>query len=256
MYVQNLTLSVTRAVRNNLTVDVQYIGTLSRKQFTSINLNSANFLYNGLLDEFNKVRAGGESAVLNQMMNGVNICATGCATGVQYGPIGSTVGGVLQTAAYQMRKSSTFNQNLANGNYSVLGVANSLATLNYVKVGCPSSTTGNCNLPDVPTPQRGAVLSLNGVPENFILTNPQFARVNYMANMGNNNYHSFSFRITESKSLQFRADAFNVFNHSQPGAPNLSINPSSLTTGAALPWGQITTKTGNRTFQGQLRLMF
>jgi Carboxypeptidase regulatory-like domain len=499
-YVQNLTLSVTRAVRNNLTVDVRYIGTLSRKQFTSINLNSANFLYNGLLDEFNKVRAGGESAVLDQMMSGVNICAAlGSCTSGQYGPIGSSVGGVLQTAAYQMRRSSTFNQNLANGNYSVLGVANSLATLNYVKVNCPSSTTGNCNLPDVPTTQRGAVLSLNGVPENFILTNPQFATVNYLANMGNSNYHSFqtevtmrpthgfsgtvnytwsrnlgvpanpagafgpapaitnpvdrqadytivnnnhahiirtngnielpigpgrllfggssgviaraiegwrfgfiytlssapyvnitaanmlyangvpdvvnadllkellndagvkwgtpvspgssltegryfdpakwtkvpdpqcaavspeitvgsircnlqaiakivpagtpgsvpltdgsgnaglivlqnpqpgqrgnlgqnvlkglpvwrfdtnlakSFKITESKSLQFRADAFNVFNHPQPGAPNLSINPSSLTTGTALPWGQITTKTGNRTFQGQLRLMF
>src|SRR5215813_7736381 len=132
-YVQNLTLSITRAVRNNLTVDVRYIGTLSRKQFTSINLNSANFLYNGLLDEFNKVRAGGESALLDQMMNGVNICATGCAAGVQYGPIGSTVGGILQTASLQMRQSSTFNQNLANGNYS--GIATSLPTLNYVKVG-------------------------------------------------------------------------------------------------------------------------
>jgi len=495
-YVQNLTLSITRAVRNNLTVDLRYIGTLSRKQFTSINLNSANFLYNGLLEELNKVRVGGESALLNQMMNGVNICATGCAAGVQYGPIGSTVGGVAQTAASQMRQSSTFSQNLANGNFS--GVASSLATLNYVKVGCPASTTGNCNLPDVNTSVvRGSVLRVNGVPENFILTNPQFSTVNYFANMGNSNYHSFqsevtlrpthgfsgtanytwsrnlgvpatpvgpfgpgpsitnpvdrhadytiinnnhahilrtngnidlpfgpgkvlfggtsgvlaraiegwrfgfiytlssgpyvnigaasmlyangvpdvvnadllkellsdagvrwgiptsatsgltegryfdpdkwvkvtdpqcaavspqitvgnircnlqavakvvpagtagavpvgdgrfgqivlqnpqpgqrgnlgqnvikglpiwrfdtnlskAFQITESKSLQFRADAFNVLNHPQPGTPSLNINPSSLTTGTPLPWGQITNKTGGRTFQAQLRFMF
>jgi hypothetical protein len=59
-----------------------------------------------------------------------------------------------------------------------------------------------------------------------------------------------SFRITESKSLRLRADAFNVLNHPQPGNPNLSIN---LATG---PLGQITTKTGGRTFQGQLRFQF
>jgi Carboxypeptidase regulatory-like domain len=205
-YVQNLTLSVTRNVRNNLTLDVRYIGTLARKQFTSINLNSSNFLYNGLLDEFVKVRTGAESAVLDNMLRGVNICASGCAAGVQYGPIGSTVGGVLQTAALQMRQSSTFNQNLANGLLGGTaavgfgGVAYSLATLNYVKAGCtsnPPSTTGNCNLPDVNTSVvRGSVLRVNGIPENFILTNPQFAQVNYLANMGNDNYHSLQTEVT------------------------------------------------------------
>jgi hypothetical protein len=194
-YVQNLTLSVTRAVRSNLTVDLRYIGTLSRKQYTSINLNSPNFLFNGLLDELNRVRTGGESALLNQLMNGINICASGCAAGTQYGAIGTTVNGVLQTAALQMRQSSTFNQNLANGNFSA--IATSLATFNYAKVGCPAAgANGNCNLPDVPTTVRGAVLRVNGVPENFILTNPQFSTVNYLANMGNSNYHSFQAETT------------------------------------------------------------
>src|SRR5439155_7107029 len=129
----------------------------------------------GLLDEFNKVRSGGESTMLDQMMNGVNICATGCTAGVSYGAIGSVVNGVRQTAALQMRNSSTFNQNLANGNYSQ--VATSLATLNYFKVGCPAAgADGNCGLPDVNTSVvRGSVLRVNGVPENFILTNPQFS---------------------------------------------------------------------------------
>jgi hypothetical protein len=129
------------------------------------------------------------------MMNGVNICTTTCATGVSYGPIGTTLNGVPQTAAQQIRSSSTFNQNLANGNYSA--VATSLATLNYVKSGCPASTTGTCNLPDVNTSLiRGTVLRTNGVAENLILTNPQFATANYLANMGNNNYHSFQAEVT------------------------------------------------------------
>jgi hypothetical protein len=64
-----------------------------------------------------------------------------------------------------------------------------------------------------------------------------------------------SFRITESKSLRVRADAFNVLNHPQPGNPNLSINPN-LNNGVPVPFGQITTKAGGRTLQGQLRFQF
>jgi hypothetical protein len=207
-YVQNLTLAVTRSVRENLTVDFRYIGTLARKTFTSIDLNSPNFLYNGLGAEFDKIRGGGESDLLDRMFKGINICATGCAAGVQYGAVGSTVGGVVQTAALQMRSSSTFNQNLANGDYAK--VATSLNTLDYFKIGCPGAgANGNCNLPDISTSVvKGAVLRFNGFPENFIMTNPQFSGpvpgfggtpnpgVGYLSNMGNSNYHSFQAEVT------------------------------------------------------------
>src|SRR5262249_50932369 len=198
-----------------------------------INLNVPNFLYNGLLDELNKIRAGGESDLLNQMMNGVNICATGCAAGVQYGVIGSTVNGVLQTAGLQMRQSSTVNQNLANGSFSA--IAGSLATLNYVKVGCPAAgANGNCNLPDVNTSvERGWVLRTNNVPENFILTNPQFSvwnalvigsGVNYLANMGNSNYHSFQAEVTMRPTHGFSGTA----NYTWSRNLGVPANPQGL----------------------------
>jgi len=57
---------------------------------------------------------------------------------------------------------------------------------------------------------------------------------------------SKNFRLTESKSLQLRIDTRNVLNHPTPGIPSFSI--TSL--------GNITTKSGSRTFQGQLRLTF
>jgi hypothetical protein len=90
-----------------------------------------------------------------------------------------------------MRAHSSFNSNLANANFTT--VANNLARLNYFKVGCPGrGADGNCGLPDINTSVvRGSVLRVNGVPENFILTNPQFNNVSYLANMGNSNYHSF-----------------------------------------------------------------
>jgi hypothetical protein len=195
-YVQNLTLSVTRSIRSNLSLDLRYIGTLGKKTFTTINLNSPNFLFNGLLDEFTKIRTGQESTMLDTMLNGVNICATGCTAGVPFGAIGSVVGGVKQTAALQMRASTPFRNNLVNGNFAA--AASSLATLNYFKVGCPGAgSNGNCGLPDINTSVvSGAALRVNQTPENFILTNPQFATVNYLSNSGSNNYHSLQAEMT------------------------------------------------------------
>lgn len=223
-YIQNLTLSITRSVRNNLTVDFRYVGTLVRKNYTNININSANFLYNGLVQELEKIRTGGESAALDAMMNGINICATGCTAGVQFGAIGNTVNGVRQTAALQMRASSSFNQNLAISNFSA--VAGSLDTLNYFKVGCPArGADGNCGLPDVNTSVvRGSVLRVNGAPENFIRTNPQFANVNYLANMGSSNYHSFQAEATLRPTHGFSGTANYTWSKNL-GLPGTFMNP-------------------------------
>jgi hypothetical protein len=60
---------------------------------------------------------------------------------------------------------------------------------------------------------------------------------------------SKSFRISESKSVQMRIDATNILNHPSPGAPNLDINGNNT-------FGNITTKTGSRVMQGQLRFSF
>ena len=102
-YVQNLTLSVTRTMNRNITLDLRYVGTLSRKNFTTLALNTNNYLYNGLLDALTRVRAGTELTktaadpkdLLNQIYNGVNICSTvgSCSnlpSGQTYGPVGTT----------------------------------------------------------------------------------------------------------------------------------------------------------------------
>jgi hypothetical protein len=189
-YVQNLTLSVTRSLRRNMTLDVRYVGTLARKQFGSYNLNTRNFLYNGLIDEFNSIRTGGESAMLDQMFQGINICATGCGSASNFGPVGTVVNGNLQTAALQMRSSSTFQSNLANGNYN--NIATSLNTLNYSKAGGQ-----NAGLPDIPSTVRGAVLRHSGLfDENFIVANPQFNNVTWLSNAAANNYHSMQVEYT------------------------------------------------------------
>ena len=67
---------------------------------------------------------------------------------------------------------------------------------------------------------------------------------------------SKNFRISESKSLQLRFDSTNVLNHPLPGytAPGSNIRGGpSLSAGT---FGVVNTKSGERSFQGQLRLTF
>ena len=77
-YIQNLTLSVTRNLTSKLTLDLRYIGTLSRKLPSNMDLNAPNFLYNGLKEAFDAARRGGESTLLDQMFKGLNIAGAGC----------------------------------------------------------------------------------------------------------------------------------------------------------------------------------
>jgi hypothetical protein len=173
-YTQNFTLAVTRSVRSNVTVDLRYVGTLARKQWNpAFNINIPNFLYNGLKEAFDAARAGGESALLDRIFNGINLGS---------GVIGAANG---PTAAAFLRADSRFNSNLANGNYSAL--ATTLNTLSY-------TAAQNPNLP--PAVGNGAVLRVNGLPENFIVANPQFGPVNLVTQDYSSNYHSFEAQVT------------------------------------------------------------
>ncbi|HYR86722.1 MAG TPA: TonB-dependent receptor [Terriglobia bacterium] len=185
-YVQNFTLALTRTITPKLVAEVKYVGTLGLKQYQNMNLNVPNFLFNGLKDAFDAVRAGGESTLLDNMFRGINISG------------GGAVGTGGQTAGGQLRADARFNSNLANGNY--IALANSIATLNYSKAGGL-----NPGLADIPLGVQGAVLRMNGFAENFILPNPQFAAatssigntgVLYRTNLAHNNYHSMESQLT------------------------------------------------------------
>jgi hypothetical protein len=187
-YAENITLSVTRSITSNLTLDVRYIGTLGRRQWNvAFDTNVPNFLYNGLKEAFDAARVGDDSnpalQVLEQMFKGINIAGAG------YGPVGTVQNGVLQTAGMHLRASSTFQSNLANGNY--FGLATSLNTLNYNNL-----FPGNASLPAAPPNSRGSVIRYNGFPENFVVTNPQFTSTYMIASMNNNQYHSLETQVT------------------------------------------------------------
>jgi hypothetical protein len=194
-YVQNLTLAVTRNVGSKVTVDMRYVGTMSRKLYGTIPVNSSNFLYNGLKEAFDAARNGGESPLLDQMFAGIQIATSGCqgpgGTPVSCAPVGTVTNGITQTGAMHLRAATAgqLRNNLANGNY--VGLADSLYTLNYSKVGGINST-----LPAIPAGVNGAVLRYNNFPENFISANPQFDDATLQTNIGNSNYHSMQAEVT------------------------------------------------------------
>ena len=204
-YVQNLNLSVTRSMNRYVTLDVRYVGTLSRKQFSTTNLNTANFLYNGLLEELQRVRTGTEitktasdpKSLLDKMFQGINLCAAAgsCSAlpaGQSFGAVGTTTGtglnAVYQSAALQMRSRTTFQSDLANGDFP--GIADTLSDLNYSTAGV------NASLPAIAPGTVGAVLRYANTnypgqfPDNFVVANPQFNNVNLQNNNGYSNYHS------------------------------------------------------------------
>jgi carboxypeptidase family protein len=202
-YTQNLSLSVTHSLNRTVTLDVRYVGTLSRKTRTTQDLNISNFLYNGLFEALDAVRTGKEItknvgdplSLLDQIFKGVNLCTTtalpnsgSCTTGQPYGAVGTTAGGVYQSAAYQMRSSSTFNADLANANYNAL--AGTIKNFNY------STSGSNAALPAIPTGIVAGALRLNNFPENFVDTNPQFGTMNLFTNSGYNNFHSLQAQLT------------------------------------------------------------
>jgi hypothetical protein len=168
-YVQNLTLSVTRSINRNVTLDVKYIGTLARKSYATQNLNINNFRTNGLLNALNAVRSGNDaqSGLLDQIFAGINLCtsaanpASGTCSAGTYGPID----GVTQTAAVQIRAgglptpAGSFTApttSLANGDYNTLAGIISNFNYNWGSTTNPHLCAVNCALPD-PNPDNNTV---------------------------------------------------------------------------------------------------
>jgi hypothetical protein len=234
-YTQNFNLSVTTSIRRNMTVDVRYIGTQSKKQESDINLNTNN-IYNNreLLDALDSARSGGDPLLLTQMLAGLNL--SGAAATENYAAIGTVnANGVYQSGAAHLRRSTTYRTNLLNGNY--LAVVNSLLT-DTTGTGYVSNTTLGVT-PSGRILRNGCdrIASQNGVqtfgtgantiqlrcfPENYLIPNPQVSVANYRTNSGSSNYHSMQAQFTLRPTQGFSATTTYTWSKNMgiPGAGN------------------------------------
>ena len=164
-YVQSFNFSILRELTSTLTVDFNYIGNKGSELYTNQQLNDTNVFENGILNAFNITRAGGNAPLFDQLLNGITLPGVG------------TVNGTSLTGSQALRQYSVTNTFIANG--SVGALANFFNTT-------PTGTGVN-----------GGLLSHAGLPQNFIVVNPQFGSVLMIDNNGNSTYNAFQAHITK-----------------------------------------------------------
>jgi hypothetical protein len=182
-YTQNWNIEIQREVAKNTTVEVRYVGTKGTKLFATVNYNDYALLQRanalGVFSAFDSARTGGESALLNQIFNGVALSGT-C--------VGGTVtAGVTCTGAQILRTNTTTRASLVNGSYGSL--------MNSINTSLAYSGSG--------TTDAGQVLRHAGLPNNYLTPNPQYTSVSFMGNDQNSTYHSLNLQVTRRLTAGF-----------------------------------------------------
>ncbi|HEX4948810.1 MAG TPA: carboxypeptidase-like regulatory domain-containing protein [Blastocatellia bacterium] len=168
-YVQNWNVSVSRSLTKDMVLEARYVGNKGTRLIRGYDVNEANIFENGILEAFNAVVAGGTHPLMDRIFNGLNL---------GLGQIGTTPpGGSLITAGASLRTNANTRDFFAFNNPG--GFANYLnSTNNFVT-------------------NRGDLLRRAGLPENFIVANPQFASARLTTNSASSSYHSFQLDFTK-----------------------------------------------------------
>jgi len=164
-YVQSFNLSIQRELARNLTLEVAYLGNKGSKLWGADQLNEINVFENGILDAFNTTRAGGNASLFDRLLMGRAVPGVG------------TVNGTTMTGSEALRRFTTTNQWIANG--EVASLANWF------------------NSTPLLTGQNGGLLRNASLPENFIVANPQFGSVTLLGNTDSSVYHSLQTQVTK-----------------------------------------------------------
>jgi hypothetical protein len=169
-YVQNWNLSIQRELPGNFTLDVRYVGSKGTKLIRSVYVNEVNIFENGIAEAFRITQAGGNAPLLDRIFGSLGLVDGQNVTGSSF------VRSLTSTRGY-----------LATNN-----VGDFASFLNTVSV----------------FGQRGALLRFAGLPENWIVVNPQFAGALYVGNFSNSTYHSFQLETRKrlSQGVNFEAN--------------------------------------------------
>ena len=156
-YTQSFNASIQRELAPGLTFEIKYLGTKGTKLRNRLEPNQVNLFENGLLDALNITRAGGDAPLFDRMLGGISRS-------------GNTVGVDGFTGSDLVRTDSSTRTRLANGDFGEIA-----DRLNRSSIFGLAPTE---------------VLRKNGLPDNFIVPNPQFRRIRLDTNSNNSTYHS------------------------------------------------------------------
>jgi hypothetical protein len=164
-YIQNWNFSLQREVMKDMVLDVRYVASKGTKLIRGADINERNIFENGILDAFVTTQRGGNAPLLDRIFLGLNVAGLG------------VVNGTTITGSDAVRTISTTQAHLAGNN--VASFADYLAT-----------STQFTNV-------RGGLLRRAGLPENFVMVNPQFSSARLAGNYANSTYHSLQVELTK-----------------------------------------------------------
>ena len=175
-YYQNFNVSLERLLGSNTVFSVRWVGNKGTKLIQQANVNEINVLENGILDAFKITQAGGNAPLFNKLFVGL-----------------PGVDGVNVTGSDFVRSNSSGLQGPLTNN-DVAGLA---AIINGIAL--------------VPG-QNGGLLRRVGLPENFIVANPQFGAALLAGNYGNSTYHSLQVGIDKRFAKGWTLQAYYTFS--------------------------------------------
>ena len=180
-YIQNYNASLGREIMPGLTLDVRFVGSKGSRLWRGTNINELNIFENGLLQAFmTGYQANGNSPLLSQIFNGLNISGVGVVNG-------STI-----TGTQALQKNGTLNAFLLTN--SPGGLASVIAN--------QTTFTGI----------RGGLIQNGKLPANFVEANPQFGAADYISNFSNSTYNSLQVEMNKRFSHGLQIQAGYVFS--------------------------------------------
>ena len=158
-YYQNFSLSVARVLNQSTVLEVRYVGNKGTKLVQQANINEVNIVENGILDAYRITQRGGNAPLFDKLFVGL-----------------PGVDGVRVTGSDFVRSNTSGLQGFLANN-DVAGFASAI------------------NSTPLTPGQNGGILRRVGLPENFIVANPQFGAATLAGNFGNSSYHSMQTEI-------------------------------------------------------------
>ena len=178
--VQNFNVSLERQITKSLSIAVRYVGNMSTHLAGGYNLNFPNVEENGIAAATNITAQGGNAALFNQLLMGINVPGSGVVNG-------TTLTGSQALRAY----SSTYGFLAANGAGNIANFFNTTQSLQ------PTATA-----------VRGGLITNAGLPANFVVVNPQYSGVTFTCACANADYNSGVFELNQrlSTGLAFQTN--------------------------------------------------
>jgi hypothetical protein len=164
-YIQNWNVSLQREISKSMVFEMRYVGSKGTKLIRGADINERNIFENGLLDAFLAAQSGGQSPLLDRIFNGLNIAGLGVVNG-------TTIRGADALRAISLGQGYLAGNNVA-------------------------SFAEYLNANTAFTNSRGGLLRRAGLPENFVIANPQFTSARLTGNYANSSYHSLQLELNK-----------------------------------------------------------